>query len=141
MRHQLAKLCLLGLSACNSLFGTAGAVVLCLHSYGSGHILSDSTIEACCHDIDLDHGYPDTGVLTSECTQCTDIVLWDSPVPLPQQPENSTVKAPSVALSKEWLPHAIYGQRLERDSLLGSRHSSEITPLGVTLKQTVVWLL
>lgn len=141
MRHQSVGLCLLCLFACNSLFGTAGAVVLCLHSHDSGHILSGSEIEACCHHNDADHGYSDRGVSGPECTQCTDIVLQGAPVLPLQQPDNATVKAPEVLISGAWLPNAAYRPNFERDALFDSRGSFEIAPLGVMLKQAVVWLL
>ena len=133
--------CLLGLFAWNSLFGTAGAVVLCLHSYGSGHFLSDARIEACCHSFDLDHNSSYTGVLTSDCHQCTDIELHGSSVAVLQQSENSRVRATPVVLSEVWLPNRTQSKQIEGGLLLGSLRGHEVAPLGVKVKQTVVRLL
>ena len=115
--------------------------MLCLHSYGSGHFLSGAKIEACCHSFDLDHNSSDTGVLTSDCHQCTDIELHGSSVAVLQQSENSRARATPVLLSEVWLPYPTQSEQVDGGLLLGSLRSHEVAPLGVKVKQAVVRLL
>ncbi len=141
MLRQLAGFSLLSIFAWNALLGTTGGIMLCLHSSGNGHLLSDAQADPCCHFSRFHQTTVDGALFPADCSECTDIALQGIRITALRPDESYTAKTAPVVLTEVGLPNSAHRRLVESNSLPSSRPSSEIAPFGVSVKQAVVRLL
>ena len=141
MGYRLSGLWLAGIFAWNAVFGTTGGFLLCLHSGGDGHLVSNGKAHSCCHATGFEHPAAAEVFLAADCPECTDIAVQGVEIPALRKNEISTQKIEPATLR-------IWGARYPSHTpfpnncrSLRGRSTREIGRLGATAKVLVIRLL
>lgn len=139
--YRLTGLWLVSIFAWNAVFGTTGGFLLCLHSGGDGHLVSNGKAHACCHAIGFEHPDAAEVFLAADCPECTDIAVQGVETTALRKVQISAQKIEPATLRIRGAPYPSHTPFPNNGRCLRGRSTQEIKRLGETAKVLVIRLL